>query len=77
MRSMTDLLKKHCGASVSDLGPDGIWDAARIASVCVGSSHSETLERTSDMSGVARGLEDRAGIEVIDISEEVFEYGDV
>ena len=74
---MIDRLKKRFNASVADLGPDGSWESFEIAVVCVGSSHTETESRTQGVASFLERGEDDGDYEIVDMSQEVFAYGDI
>lgn len=77
VRSLLERLKTRCGAAVSDLGPDGVWDRAELAAVVVGSSPSEVEERCARMAEAIERFGGSEGFEPLFVEWEVFAYGDL
>lgn len=77
VRSLLDKIKSRFNASTADLGPDGVWDVARLGVVCAGSSSTEVEERVSKMRGFVDSAERFGEFEPFDLSQEVFENGDI
>lgn len=77
VRSLIERTKRHYNASVADLGPDGVWDAADIAVTCAGSSHQETAGRIDQIASFFEKNEADGEFEIVSAHREVFSYGDI
>ncbi|MDR1650407.1 MAG: DUF503 domain-containing protein [Synergistaceae bacterium] len=76
VRSLTDRIRRHFNASVSDLGPDS-RNRADLAAAYVGSSHQETETRMGQFRSFLDSAEETGEFVILDIEHEVFGYGDV
>jgi uncharacterized protein YlxP (DUF503 family) len=76
VRSLMERLRKHFNASCADLGPDGAWDRADIASSCTGSSHRELESRVGKLCSFAERAEAEGEFVITGMEREVFSYGD-
>lgn len=76
-RSLIEKTRARYDASCADLGPDGFWDIADLAVMCIVSSSTEAEERASKICGFINRMEDSLDYETAELSSEVFEYGDI
>ena len=77
VRSLVERARRQFNVSVSDLGPDGVWDRADLGVIFCGSSAQETEHRMDKLvSFIGRGEED-GEFELLKASREVFTYGDI
>jgi uncharacterized protein YlxP (DUF503 family) len=77
VKSLMERLRKHFNASCADLGPDGMWNRAEIASSCAGSSHQEMESRMRQLCSFVERAEEEGEFVILDMEYEVFLYGDV
>jgi uncharacterized protein YlxP (DUF503 family) len=76
VRSLMERLRKHFNASCADLGPDGMWNRADIASSCTGSARQEMESRVERLCSFVERAEGEGEFLILDIEHEVFLYGD-
>ena len=77
VRSLLERAKRHFNVSVSDLGPDGVWNRADIGALFSGSSSQEMEQRVEKFVSFLRHGEEDGEYEVLDSRREVFSYGDI
>jgi uncharacterized protein YlxP (DUF503 family) len=75
VRSLLERLKKHFNASAADLGPDGLWSAADMAVLCVGSSCQEMESRIDQVFAFMKNSEEDGEFEILETVREVLSYG--
>jgi uncharacterized protein YlxP (DUF503 family) len=76
MRSLSDRLRKHFNVSCADLGPNGMWNIADIASVFVSSSCQEAGTRADQCIEFLHRAEGDGEFVILETRREVFAYGD-
>lgn len=77
VRSLIERARRHFNASVSDLGPDGVWDRADIGVMFCGSSSQEMEQRMDKLVSFMGHAEEDGEFELLNASREVFTYGDI
>lgn len=77
VRSVLDRMTSRFNASVADLGPDNVWDRADLAVSCIGSSPQETETRVDHICSLLARLGDDGEFEPLQVTREVFAYGDL
>lgn len=77
VRSLLESARSRFNASTADLGPDGVWDAARLVVACAGSSARELDERMEQICGMFERMGESGEFEPIDVEREVFSYDDI
>lgn len=77
VRSLSDGVRRHFNASISDLGPDGVWNRIDLAAACAGSARSEMEQRLAQIYGFVMRREEEGEFEILNSSQEVFPYGDL
>ena len=77
VRSLLERAKRHFNASVTDLGPDGVWNRADLGVVFGGSSSQEMEQRLDKFVSFLEHGEEDGEFEMLSIRREVFSYGDI